>query len=541
MPGPAKLTQTTLFYAYEHTDEILRKQLEQHLRPLQRDGLLSTWHDRKILPGAEMISEINEHLNNADIILLLVSAHFMDSDYCYNIEMQRAMELQQRGKTRVIPLILSPCDWRSAPFGHLQCLPRNGGSITESNNLDAAFTDVAHHLRQIIQQQETVSLAEQVPPLLSAVQQNRERMLQLLQRWYEDFLTDSLQSATWLDLDLTEQPDALHNPITLLIRTSYLPGRVLPPGTSIVQVYQNANQELLILGAPGSGKSTHLYMLAQYLFQQAKINHSQPLPIVFDLSSWAEKCAPLPVWMAERLTQLYKVPEKLAQQWIQNQQIIPLLDGLDEMDEAARPLCIIAINAYHREYLHPLVVCSRSTEYKAASVRERLRLQNAVEMQPLTTAQVNTILAQGGKPLAALRTEFKKNFSLQQLITTPLMLNLFIITYSKAPVRDFPTKRAALQHQVFKQYVERMIERKGNGTLYPSQQTYVWLHWLACQMHTHQQTVFTLEMLQPDWLPQPQKSSYHSSLMLITGLLYGALFGLFGVHLPRDAQRDCGV
>src|SRR5258708_2200289 len=131
-------------------------------------------------------------------------------------------------------------------------------------------------------------------------------------------------------------------------------------------------------------------------------------------------------------------------------------------------------------------------------------------MQPLTTAQVNTILAQGGKPLAALRTEFKKNFSLQQLITTPLMLNLFIITYSKAPVRDFPTKRAALQHQVFKQYVERMIERKGNGTLYPSQQTYVWLHWLACQMHTHQQTVFTLEMLQPDWLPQPQKSSYHS-------------------------------
>src|SRR5258708_33120472 len=98
-------------------------------------------------------------------------------------------------------------------------------------------------------------------------------------------------------------------------------------------------------------------------------------------------------------------------------------------------------------------------------------------MQPLTTAQVNTILAQGVKPLASLRTEFKMNFSLQQLITTPLMLNLFIIAYSKAPVPDFPTKPAVLQQQVVKQYVERMIGRKGNGRRYPSQQTYVWLHW----------------------------------------------------------------
>src|SRR5260370_6182113 len=173
-------------------------------------------------------------------------------------------------------------------------------------------------------------------PSLALAQQNRERMRQHLERWYQEFLDDSLQQAAWLDLDLANKPDALASPLTLLVRNAHLPARSLPPGTSIIQVYEDdAHQELLILGEPGSGKSMQLYKLAQHLLTLTETNQTAPLPIIFSLSSWAVKRAPLETWMAEQLTLIYQVPKKLAPQLVQDQQIIPLLDGLDKMDNAA--------------------------------------------------------------------------------------------------------------------------------------------------------------------------------------------------------------
>src|SRR6516165_5669862 len=102
----------TLFYSYSHEDEILRDQLEKHLRHLQRQGLISAWHDRQILAGETWEHEIDRHLEMASIILLLISPDFLGSDYCYENEMQRALERHERGEARVIPLILRPCDWQ---------------------------------------------------------------------------------------------------------------------------------------------------------------------------------------------------------------------------------------------------------------------------------------------------------------------------------------------------------------------------------------------------------------------------------------------
>src|SRR6266566_213407 len=106
----------SLFCSYARKDKVLLDELRIHLRPLEREGLIEVWDDRDISAGAEWEKEVGKYLDTAGIILLLVSSDFMDSEYCYSIEMQRALERHQREEARVIPIVLRPCHWFSAPF-----------------------------------------------------------------------------------------------------------------------------------------------------------------------------------------------------------------------------------------------------------------------------------------------------------------------------------------------------------------------------------------------------------------------------------------
>ncbi len=146
---PIKKT-AEIFYSYAHEDEDLRDKLEKHLVTLKRQGLIVGWHDRGILPGKEWKKEIDEHLNTARIILLLISADFIDSDYCYGIEMKQALKRHKAGEAYVIPIILRPVDWHSSPFSKLQALPTDGKAVTEWSNRDKAFLDIAKGIRKVI-------------------------------------------------------------------------------------------------------------------------------------------------------------------------------------------------------------------------------------------------------------------------------------------------------------------------------------------------------------------------------------------------------
>jgi HEAT repeat protein len=143
----------TLFYSYAREDEALRNELEKHLFLLQRRGFITAWHDRQIVPGTDWAHTIDRRLNESSIILLLISSGFLASDYCYNVEMQHALELHQRGEACVIPIIVRPVNWQHSPFAHLQCLPRDGKPVTEWDNQDAAFRDIAEGLLRTIEQQ----------------------------------------------------------------------------------------------------------------------------------------------------------------------------------------------------------------------------------------------------------------------------------------------------------------------------------------------------------------------------------------------------
>lgn len=142
----------SMFLSYSHKDKRFRDDLTTHISLMLRQGLITSWNDRNISAGDEWAREIDEHLDTANIILLLISADFLASDYCYDLEMQRAMQRHERHEARVIPVILRPCQWHEAPFGKLQALPRDGRPITSWNNRDEALFSVVQELRRVIEE-----------------------------------------------------------------------------------------------------------------------------------------------------------------------------------------------------------------------------------------------------------------------------------------------------------------------------------------------------------------------------------------------------
>jgi formylglycine-generating enzyme required for sulfatase activity len=153
----------SLFYSYAHRDEELRKKLEDHLAFLRWNGMIAEWHDRNIDVGDEWAKEIDRNLTSADIILILVSASFIASKYCWSIEMKKALERHDKGEAKVIPVILRPCSWHTAPFAKLQAAPTDAKPVTSWSDPDEALYDVARQIERAVTdlQQQRRHIAEQ--------------------------------------------------------------------------------------------------------------------------------------------------------------------------------------------------------------------------------------------------------------------------------------------------------------------------------------------------------------------------------------------
>ncbi|HEY0081118.1 MAG TPA: COR domain-containing protein [Pyrinomonadaceae bacterium] len=138
-----------LFYSYSHEDESLRNRLETHLKILQHQKLIEGWKDRDIEAGEDWKQKIDENLERAQIILLLVSPDFIASDYCYEKEMKRALERHEKGEARVIPVIVRDVNWRIAPFAGLKALPRDGKAVDTWENQDTAWREVSEEIQRV--------------------------------------------------------------------------------------------------------------------------------------------------------------------------------------------------------------------------------------------------------------------------------------------------------------------------------------------------------------------------------------------------------
>lgn len=136
--------------SYAHSDEGLRRQLASYLKILERANLLRVWYDRQILAGGRVHEEISNKFQHADMVLLLVSAEFIASEYCHDVEMAASLSRHQRGETVVIPIIVRECPWRTGVLGALSALPRDGKAVTSWRNRAEAWNDVSEGIIEAV-------------------------------------------------------------------------------------------------------------------------------------------------------------------------------------------------------------------------------------------------------------------------------------------------------------------------------------------------------------------------------------------------------
>src|SRR5215831_14244218 len=145
-----KMKQAKVFCSYSHADDKFRLELQKHLALLSQQDAIHVWHDREIQPGTDWKKEIDQNLEEADIVLLLVSADFMGSQYCTGVEMKRALERQDSGTARVVPILIRTCDLTGAPFTKLQWLPTGSKPVKNWSDRDQAWTNVAKGIRTVV-------------------------------------------------------------------------------------------------------------------------------------------------------------------------------------------------------------------------------------------------------------------------------------------------------------------------------------------------------------------------------------------------------
>ena len=383
--------------------------------------------------------------------------------------------------------------------------------------------DTQYNAEYITIQQQPISLTEKQR------KQNRTRMLDRVQAiWIDGVLEPSVQGAAQIALELENKPSAVVTPLWSVLREFDKTGPLSSADASIMQVYDHATGEVLILGEPGAGKTTLLLELTRDLLERAHQDETFPIPVVFNLSSWGTSRQTFADWLIGELHTKYQIPRPLAISWITTDQVLPLLDGLDEVVAGSRGACVESINMYRRAHgLLPTVVCCRQADYLVLSTR--LLLRTAVVVLPLTSQQIEFYLASRGKQLEPLRQTLRDDAELQVLASTPLMLNVLTIAYQGIPHEKITSSDSPdiLLKKVFASYVQRMLTRRSTGSPYTPEQTTHWLTHLAQQMKQQRHTIFSIEYMQPDWLPKERSLRVYEWLgVRIPGCLMGVLVSI---------------
>lgn len=335
---------------------------------------------------------------------------------------------------------------------------------------------------------------------------NRQALLNKVNHyWVKGVLETSLHDQVLIALGLEERSQAVASPWNLALESGQQRVKTLPEGTQIIAIFDDLGpgRTLLILGEPGSGKTTTLLQLTRDLLIRAEQDETHLVPVVLNLSSWTGENQSIAAWIVEELNTKYQVPKKIGQPWVENQQLLLLLDGLDEVRSQHRNACVTALNHFQQEYSAEMVVCSRIKDYEALSTR--LNFQSAVYLRSLTPEQIHHYLNSLSTDLTGLRTLLEQDPALQELARSPLLLNIMVLAYQGVTAGSLPRSNTLeeCRKQLFDRYIDRMLQRRGAGRPYSSTQTVHWLTWLAQQLIHSSQTIFLIERLDRNWLQPP--------------------------------------
>ncbi|MEO0537703.1 MAG: NACHT domain-containing protein [Cyanobacteria bacterium P01_A01_bin.123] len=300
---------------------------------------------------------------------------------------------------------------------------------------------------------------------------------------------------------------------------------------------------LLILGEPGSGKTNELLVLARELLHKAQQDPDLPIPVIFELSEWADEST-FDDWLSAQLLEKYTVPKVVSQHWIQQNQLLPLLDGLDELRrvdggdasttkeikarrKAKQIKCIRAINAFLDIHALSMVVCCRRKEYEALEAENESlkRLNGAIYLQALDDEQIQDYLQRLNR--VPLWNALQSQPDLLELVRSPLFLLILVVAYQGQTISSVEA--------LLDTYINKQLSDLNNQGAYPPgqapslEQTQHYLSWLAGKLEAVGTTEFLIERLQPSWLDRQRDwTRYLWSVGLTSGLSGGLIGGLAG-------------
>jgi DNA polymerase III delta prime subunit len=366
-----------------------------------------------------------------------------------------------------------------------------------------------------------------------------------------------------INLGKEPQPQQVKRPWDADIKIGLKPAEPLPDTTTILEVFDSEEVagKLLILGNPGSGKTTTQLEIAQELIKRAEEQPDYPVPVLFNLSSWKDDHLSLVDWLVAELKSKYGVSKKLGQEWVNNRQLLPLLDGLDELEPQRQELCVQLINQFLAGETRPLyvVVCSRIEEYSSYS--SNLHLNGAISLRELNETQILKYFQEAGQ-LEFWQT-LQYDEALLKLVRTPLFLSITALSVQNLSIEDWQqleTMDARIEHlfdaywrqQIFNRepskklyiikyrlrffldkYIRRLPAKLDNEKYIQQkppipEQTRMWLVWLAKQMQREAKTEFLIEEMQPSLLKTKMSKVIYNCIAwgVIPGLIYGLIYGL---------------
>lgn len=341
--------------------------------------------------------------------------------------------------------------------------------------------------------------------------------------WIGGVLQRSLYQKAKIELGLEERFDA----IDLAWANSGRARELLPIGTRAIDKFDEleSGRSLLILGEPGSGKTTMLLEIACELIERAEQDESLPIPVVFNLSSWSNKEA-IADWLERELKAKYGASKSYARSLVRSQQLLPLLDGLDEVKLEQREICVASINQFCQRYEQTeIIVCSRVKDYDILS--RRLSFQGAIFIQPLTQQQVDEYLDQAGLQLAGIKTALQGDLSLQEIVQSPLMISIAVLVYQRVSATEIPKiSHKEQQKYLFDAYIRRAFGQR-HVQKYERNQAMRWLIWLAKNLVRDSQSTFLIEQIQTEWLTTKAEQDFYSfKVVLCFGVFCGWIVGL---------------
>jgi len=344
--------------------------------------------------------------------------------------------------------------------------------------------------------------------------------------WVDGALKHSLHNEVLISLGKRPMDEAVEPPWKNYVALPEQRRNLLLEDRNISTVF-DATGLLLILGEPGSGKTTTLLDLAANLIERAAKDVKERVPVILNLSSW-KKNEPLAEWMAAELSTKYQVPKKVGMTWLESDYILPLLDGLDEVETSLQPECVTTINEFiEKNKPSGLVVCCRLTEYQW--LPDCLNLNGAICLESLNSEEVGDYLVSSGPQLTGLKQAMESDPVLQELSRTPLMLNILCLAYEGAQLADITEDHVdsikERRNQVFGTYIDRMFDRKQSTSRpYSRDKIIETLVWLAGNMKQRSNSILLVENLQPDNLSESRERKVYE---LIASVVFGSILSCF--------------